>query len=163
MSELKSNIEGISLLGNQKTAYPTEYDPSVLEKFENTHPESDDIVSLDAFEWSGCCPKTHQPDFATIYISYIPDKYLVESKSLKLYLFSYRNHGCFHEDVIHQIRNDLVELLQPRYLEIFGDFNSRGGICILPSSIYATPEYEDMKKHRQMMIMDKIIGHKPNA
>lgn len=163
MSELQQNLEGVNLLGNQNTKYPTTYCPEVLEKFENNHQDSDDIVSLNAFEYSSLCPRTKQPDFATIYISYIPDKYLVESKSLKLYLFSYRNHGAFHETCVHQIMQDLVELLQPRYLEVFGDFNSRGGIAIEPTAIYATPEYEDMKKHRQLMIMDKVIGHKPNT
>lgn len=163
MAELHQNLEGVSLLGNQKTVYPTTYDPTILEKFENNHRDSDDIVSLDAFEFSSLCPKTRQPDFATIYISYIPDEYLVESKSLKLYLFSYRSHGAFHETCVHQIMQDLVELLHPRYLEVFGNFASRGGICILPSSIYATEEYAEFKKHRQLMIMDKIIGHKPRA
>lgn len=163
MSELQQNLEGVNLLGNQNTKYKYEYDPSILEKFENNHRDSDDIVSLDAFEFCSRCPKTGQPDFATIYISYIPDQYLVESKSLKLYLFSFQQHGAFHETCVHQIMQDLVELLQPRYLEVYGDFHSRGGIAILPFSAYATDEYQDMKRARQLAVMDKTIGHKPKT
>jgi len=163
MAELHQNLEGVSLLGNQNTKYKYEYDPSILEKFENNHRDSDDIVSLDAFEFCSRCPKTGQPDFATIYISYIPDQYLVESKSLKLYLFSFQQHGAFHETCVHQIMQDLVEFLQPRYLEVYGDFNSRGGISILPYSAYATEQYKDFKMLRQLAVMDKAIGHTPRA
>ena len=84
--------EGISLLGNQHTNYPQDYDPSILETFVNKHPENDYFVKFNCPEFTSLCPITGQPDFATIYISYVPDVKMVESKSLKLYLFSFRKH-----------------------------------------------------------------------
>lgn len=109
------------------------------------------------------CPKTGQPDLATIHISYIPNEYMVESKSLKLYLFSFQQHGDFHETCVHMIMDDLVKLLQPKYLEVFGDFNSRGGISILPLSIYADSDHLDMKKARQLSMMQYSAEHKPRT
>ena len=82
------------------------------------------------------CPKTGQPDFATIYISYVPDQKLVESKSLKLYLFSFRNHGDFHEDCVNIIMKDLIRLLDPKYIEVWGKFLPRGGLSIDPFANY---------------------------
>lgn len=163
MSNETRNLEGVTLLGNQNTKYLTEYDSTVLEKFRNKNPGSDDLVNLDCFEFSSLCPKTGQPDLATIHISYIPDEYLVESKSLKLYLFSFRNHGDFHEDCVHTIMQDLVDLMNPKYLEVYGDFNSRGGISILPFASYATGEYVDFKKARQLAVMNQNIGHRPRT
>lgn len=94
-----------------------DYNPSVLEAFQNKHPENDYFVKFNCPEFTSLCPITGQPDFATITISYVPDERLVESKSLKLYLFSFRNHGDFHEDVINIIMKDLVSLLEPKYIE----------------------------------------------
>lgn len=153
------HIEGVSLLGNQSVKYPTEYSPSILEAFHNIHPESNDIVSLDCFEFSSLCPKTGQPDMGTIHISYIPNEKMVESKSLKLYLFSFRNHGAFHESCVKLICDDLVNLLHPKYLEVFGDFNSRGGISILPFSTYATEEYRDFEINRKLAVMNQMMTH----
>ncbi len=82
------------------------------------------------------CPKTGQPDFAVIYISYVPDKLLVESKSLKLYLLSFRNHGDFHEDCVNIIMKDLIKLMDPKYIEVWGKFTPRGGISIDPYCNY---------------------------
>lgn len=107
------------------------------------------------------CPLTHQPDLATIHISYIPNKWMVESKSIKLYLFSYANHGAFHERCVHTIMEDLVKLLEPKYLEVYGDFNSRGGVCILPFAQHSTDEYADFKKARKLQMMDMFTAHKP--
>lgn len=152
--------EGVHSLGSGKTKYPTEYDPSVLEKFQNRNKGSDDIVGMDCFEFSSLCPMTRQPDIGNIHIAYIPNDWMVESKSLKLYLFSFRNHGAFHEWCVRTIRDDLVSLLQPKYLEVYGDFNSRGGISILPVSIYAESEYADFKKSRQMQLMQLMAGRK---
>ena len=123
--------EGLKNLG-KKTTYETDYNPSVLEKFSNKHKENDYFVKFNCPEFTALCPITGQPDFATIYISYIPDEYCVESKSLKLYLFSFRNHGDFHEDVVNVILNDLKKLLNPRYIEVWGKFLPRGGISIDP-------------------------------
>ena len=83
---------------------------------------------------------TGQPDFATIYIRYIPDIQMVESKSLKLYLFSFRNHGDFHEDCVNIIMKDLIALMQPKYIEVFGEFTPRGGIAIHPFANWGRPD-----------------------
>ena len=94
----REGTDDLSLLGNQGVRYPQTYDPSVLETFENKHPGNDYFVKFNCPEFTSLCPITGQPDFATIYIAYVPGKRMVESKSLKLYLFSFRNHGDFHED-----------------------------------------------------------------
>lgn len=125
-------VEGLSHLGSGLTGYVFDYDPAILECFDNKHPENDYFVRLNCPEFTSLCPITGQPDFATIIINYIPDKKLVESKSLKLYLFSFRNHGDFHEDVINIMMKDLIRLMDPRYIEIIGKFTPRGGISIHP-------------------------------
>lgn len=142
MSELHS-------LGKQ-TKYPTDYDKSVLETFENKHPENDYWVKFNCPEFTSLCPITSQPDFATIYISYVPDHRMVESKSLKLYLFSYRNHGDFHENCINTIMKDLIELMDPKYIEVWGKFMPRGGISIDPYCNYGKKgtKYEEMATYR---------------
>ena len=105
----QKELTGVSLLGN-KTKYPTDYAPEVLEAFINKHPGNDYFVKFNCPEFTSLCPMTGQPDFAAIYISYVPDQKLVESKSLKLYLFSFRNHGDFHEDCVNIIMKDLIQL-----------------------------------------------------
>lgn len=134
-----SNTEGLTLLGNQKTEYADQYNPKVLEAFPNSHPDRNTFVKFNCPEFTALCPMTGQPDFATIYISYIPDTKMVESKSLKLYLFSFRNTGSFHEDCVNKMLNDLVDLLDPRYMEIWGKFTPRGGISIDPYVNYGKP------------------------
>lgn len=129
-------LQGLSALGNQNTTYPTEYSPSVLEAFPNRHAENDYFVKFNCPEFTSLCPKTGQPDFASMYISYIPDKLIVESKSLKLYLFSFRNHGDFHENCVNTIMKDLIKLLDPRYIEVWGKFTPRGGLSIDPYANY---------------------------
>ncbi len=108
------------------------YDPSLLDAFANRHPARDYWVTFTCPEFTTLCPKTGQPDFATLTIRYIPAKLLVESKSLKLYLFGFRQHGDFHEDVVNVIHDDLTKLLKPKYIEVFGKFAARGGISIDP-------------------------------
>ena len=130
---------GISLLGNQQAAMPLSYTPDILEAFPNKHPDNDYLVSLVCPEFTSICPITGQPDFATIRIAYIPDEKLVESKSLKLYLFGFRNHGDFHEDCVNIIMKDLIHLMQPKYIEVFGEFTPRGGIAIHPLATYGRP------------------------
>lgn len=132
--------EGLTLLGNQNTQYSSDYNPEVLEIFENKHPDRDYFVKFNCPEFTSLCPITGQPDFATIYISYVPDIKMVESKSLKLYLFSFRNHGDFHEDCINIIMNDLIELMNPKYIEVWGKFLPRGGISIDPYCNYGRPD-----------------------
>ena len=135
----------LSLLGG-KTVYLTDYAPEVLEAFTNKHPDNDYWVRFNCPEFTSLCPITGQPDFATIYIDYIPDIKMVESKSLKLYLFSFRNHGGFHEDCINLIMKDLVKLMEPRYIEVTGIFTPRGGISIYPYANYGKPgtKYEQL-------------------
>ena len=119
-------LEGLSLLGNQGTKYKFGYDPGILEVFDNKHPNNDYFVKFNCPEFTSLCPITGQPDFATIYISYIPGEKMVESKSLKLYLFSFRNHGDFHEDCMNIIMKDLIKLMSPKYIEVWGKFTPRG-------------------------------------
>lgn len=139
MSERDKSAENLTLLGSQGTKYSFEYDPSVLETFQNRHPDRDYWVKFNCPEFTSLCPITGQPDFATIYISYIPEARMVESKSLKLYLFSFRNHGDFHEDVVNIIMKDLIRLMDPRYIEVWGKFLPRGGISIDPYTNYGRP------------------------
>ena len=124
--------ESITLLGNNNVSYPTDYAPEMLETFENKHPENDYFVKFNCPEFTSLCPITGQPDFATIYISYVPNVRMVESKSLKLYLFSFRNHGDFHEDCVNKIMKDLIAVMDPKYIEVWGKFTPRGGISIDP-------------------------------
>lgn len=143
--------EGLKHLGS-KTEYSMDYAPEVLEVFENKHPDNDYFVKFNCPEFTSLCPITGQPDFATIYISYIPDRLMVESKSLKLYLFSFRNHGDFHEDCVNIIMKDLIKLMKPRYIEVWGKFTPRGGISIDPYCNYGMPDtkYEDIALKRLM-------------
>ena len=121
----------LKVLGKQVKA-PMEYNPGVLDAFDNKHPGRDYWVTFTAPEFTTLCPKTGQPDFATITVRYIPAAKLVESKSLKLYFFGFRNHGDFHEDVVNIIYDDIDRLLKPKYLEVYGKFAPRGGISIDP-------------------------------
>ncbi len=129
----------LTLLGNRDVSYPTNYDAGILESFPNKHPDRDYFVKFNCPEFTSLCPITGQPDFANIIISYVPDARLVESKSLKLYLFSFRNHGGFHEDCVNIIMNDLVTLLDPKYIEVWGKFLPRGGLSIDPYVNYGKP------------------------
>ena len=134
------------------TVYRQDYAPEVLETFSNKHGDVDYWVTFHCPEFTTLCPITGQPDFAEIIIRYIPDERMVESKSLKLYLFSFRNHGDFHEDVVNVIRKDLTELMQPRYIEVLGLFTPRGGISIHPFANWGRPgtRYEQLASERFM-------------
>ena len=144
--------QGITLLGNQKTKYPDDYAPQMLETFINKHQDNDYFVKFNCPEFTSLCPITGQPDFATIYISYIPDVRMVESKSLKLYLYSFRNHGDFHENCVNIIMKDLIKLMDPKYIEVWGKFTPRGGISIDPYCNYGRKgtKFEEMAMHRLM-------------
>ena len=128
---MRNDLEGLKALGREVRP-DGGYDPSVLDAFANRHEERDYWVTFTCPEFTTLCPKTGQPDFATLTIRYIPAKRLVESKSLKLYLFGFRSHGDFHEDVVNVIYDDLWRLLRPRYMEVYGKFAARGGITIDP-------------------------------
>jgi len=145
-------VEGLSLLGNKRTVYAQDYDPSVLEAFENKHQDRDYRVRFECPEFTALCPITGQPDFATIHIEYVPDVRMVESKSLKLYLFSFRSHGAFHEDCVNIIMDDLIRLMNPKYIEVTGDFSPRGGISIVPFCNYGRPgtPYESYARERML-------------
>ena len=145
----KSSLENLSL-GQGTTVYPKEYSSDLLEAFTNKHPDNDAWVSFLCPEFTSVCPKTNQPDFAHITINYIPSNLMVESKSLKLYLFSFRNHGAFHEDCIQIICNDLTKLIRPKFIEVMGRFNPRGGIALYPytSRDNGEPLYRSIKEKR---------------
>ncbi len=132
MSEITSasDLDGLTLLG--KEAQPGR----ILEAFPNHHPERDYTVTLMTGEFTCLCPLTGQPDFARITIRYIPDKSIVESKSLKLYLASFRNEGAFHEHVTNAILDDLVKTIAPRWCKVSAEFAVRGGIAITVDAEY---------------------------
>jgi 7-cyano-7-deazaguanine reductase len=120
----KKSKEGLTILGGK--AEPSKK----LEAFPNRSPDRFYLVSLHSSEFTCLCPITGQPDFATIHVDYVPDKNVVESKSFKLYLWSYRNEGAFHEYVINQILDDLQKVLDAHWIRVVGMFNIRGGIDI---------------------------------
>ncbi len=137
-------------LGELETSYDNDYSPKILEAFDNKNPGSVAWTTFICTEFTSLCPKTGQPDFAKIFINYIADKKMVESKSLKLYLFSFRNHGDFHEDCIQTICRDLFDLMKPKYIEVIGEFTPRGGIAIFPFSSKSNTEkkYQDLYEKR---------------
>ena len=152
MMQLRTNdeVKDITLLGQKNVKYDFDYRPDVLETFDNKHVDHDYWVKFNCPEFTTLCPITGQPDFGTVYISYVPDIKMVESKSLKLYLFSFRNHGDFHEDVVNIIMKDLIKLMNPKYIEVWGKFLPRGGISIDPYTNYGRPgtKYEQLAQTR---------------
>ncbi len=147
-----AELKGVSLLGNTDTNYPSEYCPEILEVFPNKNPDNDAWTTFVCTEFTSLCPKTGQPDFARIYINYIAADKMVESKSLKIYLFSYRNHGDFHEDCVQKICKDLYNIMKPKYIEVVGEFTPRGGITIYPFASMSdkSQKYKKLKEHRFM-------------
>ena len=143
-------LSGVTLLGDTGVKYPTSYSPEVLETFVNKHPGREYLVTFTCPEFTSLCPKTGQPDFAKILITYIPRERMVESKSLKLYLFSFRNQGDFHEDCVNIILNDLVALMDPRYIEVKGIFTPRGGIAIHPFANWGDADHADLVAQRRL-------------
>lgn len=123
-----SDTDGLKLLKKGEKNYPRKPDASILETFKNSNPERDYWITFETAEFTSLCPVTGQPDFATLKIEYIPNKLCVESKSLKVYLFSFRNEGSFYEDVTNRIFTDMTKACKPRRLIITGDFTARGGI-----------------------------------
>ena len=113
-----------------------------LETFENPNPERDYTIRIDVPEFTCLCPKTGQPDFATFQIEYIPDTHCIELKSLKLYMWSYREEGAFHEAVTNQILKDLVNACDPRFMRLTGEFNVRGGIYTTVIAEHRQPDWQ---------------------
>jgi 7-cyano-7-deazaguanine reductase len=148
--------ENLKALGRE-TGYLNTYAPEVLETFENKHQGNDYWVQFNCPEFTSLCPITGQPDFAEIKIMYIPAKRMVESKSLKLYLFSFRNNGDFHEDCVNIIMKDLVKLMEPKYIEVIGLFTPRGGISIYPYANYGQPGTKFEKMAEQRMLSHQVI------
>ena len=134
--KMNNELESLTLLGQDGgSAKPSRQ----LETFPNRNPERDYMVTLQTEEFTCVCPITGQPDFARLKIQYIPEDRIVESKSLKLYLWSYRSEGTFHEHVTNRILDDLVAALSPRWCKITADFAVRGGISITVEAEYRKP------------------------
>ena len=121
---------GLSLLRGGEREYPESPGNARLETFPNRYADRDYWITFECPEFTSRCPVTNQPDFGRIEIRYVPDQCCIESKSLKLYLFSYRNHGTFHEEAVNRILDDVVRTCDPREIVVTGDFNPRGGIAI---------------------------------
>ena len=153
MDRSKDNLKALG----RETEYLNTYSPEVLETFENKHIENDYWVQFNCPEFTSLCPITGQPDFAEIKIMYIPEYRMVESKSLKLYLFSFRNNGDFHEDCVNIIMKDLVKLMDPKYIEVIGLFTPRGGISIYPYANYGRPGTKYEKMAEQRMVNHRVI------
>lgn len=162
MHKEDSQQEKLTLLGSKNTQYEYSYNPDILETFENPYRGNDYWVKFNCPEFTSLCPITGQPDFATIYINYIPDLRMVESKSLKLYLVSFRNHGAFHENAVNLIMKTLIDLLDPRYIEVWGKFLPRGGISIDPYCNYGKLEtkYNELAwyrmKNHDLFFLEKV-------
>jgi len=135
MATQPSDLEGLTILGRE--AGPSKK----LEAFPNRTPDRFYLVVLESNEFTCLCPMTGQPDFATIRVQYVPDQKIVESKSFKLYLWSFRDEGVFHEHAVNQMLDDLVRLLDPHWCRVSGAFNVRGGIGIRVEAEHTrTPE-----------------------
>lgn len=130
------DLKGLRQLGSGRKARPSRS----LETFPNRHPGRDYVVTLTTDEFTCLCPMTGQPDFARLAIRYIPDARIVESKSLKLYLWSFRQTGCFHEHAANVVLDDLVAALQPRWCQVTAEFAVRGGIAIKVEAEYTPPD-----------------------
>ena len=133
----KDDVSTLTKLGSNETNY--EFDKpcvAMLQTFANTTPGRDYKIALTFPEFTSLCPKTKQPDFATINVEYVADKLCVESKSLKLYFFAYRNEGSFMETITNQILDHLVEACDPRWMKVTGAFNARGGLFINVTATY---------------------------
>ena len=120
----------LTLLSRSHTEYPDTPDKAKLETFVNAYPQRDYEILFDCPEFTSLCPVTGQPDFGHIRIRYIADKLCIESKSLKLYLYSFRNHHTFHEEAVNRILTDMVKACKPRWMEVNGEFRPRGGISL---------------------------------
>ncbi len=120
----------LTILKRSTARHPDSPDKAMLEAFRNTHEQRDYWITFECPEFTAICPVTGQPDFGHITIRYIPDKLCLESKSLKLYLFSFRNHGAFHEEVVNRILDNITKAIKPRHITVTGKFNPRGGISI---------------------------------
>ena len=136
----RKRVEGLTLLGRKKKGFPRSPEKASLETFRNPYPKRQYWITFHCPEFTSLCPVTGQPDFGVIEIRYIPNKRCIEAKSLKLYLFSYRNVAMFNEEAINKILDDLVKAVRPREAEIIGEFNPRGGMRITVQATYPHSE-----------------------
>jgi 7-cyano-7-deazaguanine reductase len=137
-----------------KSKVPTKPSAKILESFDNQHQDSLYLVPLMCNEFTSICPMTGQPDFARFEVVYVPRVKMVESKSLKLYFFSFRNHGEFHEEVANRIFKDLWKLMDPKFMRIIADFSVRGGISIKPLVQKFATDSQDIQTYN--MIKDLL-------
>jgi 7-cyano-7-deazaguanine reductase len=162
-----SDASAFHALGKRSEHRYENPDASVLEVFDNPHPSQNWAVSLACEEFTSLCPVTGQPDFGRLHIAYVPSKLCVESKSLKLYLMRYRNHGTFHEDCVNAVASHLAERLSPRYLVVYGDFRPRGGIAIRPLAVRKASDLGPEDELRCMGLLSQLAqlssGHWPGA
>ena len=130
MQKDKSRFASLTLLKQNEHHYPQSPEEASLETFKNLYADRDYIITFDCPEYTSLCPVTGQPDFGHIILRYVPDKLCIESKSLKLYLYSFRNANIFHEEAVNHLLNAVVEVAKPRKAEVIGRFRPRGGIAI---------------------------------
>jgi 7-cyano-7-deazaguanine reductase len=140
----KKKYPGLTLLGNSEAAFPKSPRRARIETFPNPNPNRDYSIRLDCLDFTSLCPVTNQPDFAEIILEYVPNVSCLETKSLKLYLSSYRNEHAFNEAVINRILDDLVDACRPRRMRIEGRFAARGGL-----SLAVIAEYSPTKSQRE--------------
>jgi 7-cyano-7-deazaguanine reductase len=140
MSEKDHN--NLTLLKHSSTRIPANPDEARLESFPNKYPNRDYSIEFDCPEFTSLCPVTGQPDFARIKIVYVPDQKCLESKSLKLYLGSFRNMGMFHEEITNRVLDDLVAVCEPRWAKVIGIMNPRGGIAITVMAEFCREGYQ---------------------
>ena len=153
--------DGVTLLGAGTTEYPDTYNPSILQSFENKHPDVDYVITFDITEGTSLCPVTHQPDFFKMVVTYIPSSRCLESKSAKLYNFGWRNTPAYHEDIVNTTMKDIRDLIAPKLIVVKGIFSVRGGIALLPVATYADPqypEYVEMEKQIKAQSMCDAIN-----
>lgn len=146
-------------LGGPSTYQYDNPDASVLEVFANPYPSAPWAVGLLCDEFTTLCPVTGQPDYGRLRVDYVPAGWCVESKSLKLYLMRYRNHGTFHEACVNQVADDIVERIEPRYLRVYGYFNARGGIAIRPLAVRAAAGLGDDERRLCLCLLSQAATY----
>lgn len=155
----EEKLKDVHLLGNQNTKYVFDNpNKDILETFENQHQDLEYLITWKCPEFTSLCPKTSQPDFATIHLQYVPNIDCVESKSLKLYLFAFRNFGEFHEDCVCRILKDVRDKIQPKYIRVEGQFRQRGGISIVPIAEWSQEGYQVPAEYRKRVEHDYTVG-----
>ncbi|MGC8605635.1 MAG: preQ(1) synthase [Desulfomonilaceae bacterium] len=139
---VSDEYSGLTILKSSKQVYPAGPGQANLETFPNRYPDRDYIIRFNCQEFTSVCPITGQPDFAQITITYVPNAKCIESKSLKLYLFSYRHAGMFHEEITNRILDDVVSACSPRWAQVLGIMNARGGIGIRVLAEFSEPGFK---------------------